>query len=164
MANGNQETPGSVASGIVHAAEPGPEVKRLEVFIGRWINEGYVVREDGTPGSKILTSDVYEWAPGRFFVIHPAYGRIGDAGVGGVEIIGYDTANQKYRSHFFDSQGNSSVSELIFNGETWIFQDADTRCTSVFSEDGNTQTAHHERRDQNGNWVPSMEVVLAKVS
>ena len=98
MANGNQETPGSVASGIVHAAEPGPEVKRLEVFIGRWINEGYVVREDGTPGNKILTSDVYEWAPGRFFVIHPAYGRIGDAGVGGVEIIGYDTASRKYRS------------------------------------------------------------------
>jgi hypothetical protein len=66
MANCNQETLGSVASGIVHPAEPGLEVKRLEVFIGRWINEGYVVREDGTPGSKILTSDVYEWAPGRF--------------------------------------------------------------------------------------------------
>ena len=30
--------------------------------------------------------------------------RIGDVGVGGVEIIGYDTASQKYRSHFFDSQ------------------------------------------------------------
>jgi hypothetical protein len=53
------------------------------------------VQEDGTPESKILVSDVYEWAPGRFFVIHPAYGRIG---VGGVEIIGYDTASQKYRS------------------------------------------------------------------
>ena len=81
-------------------------------------------------GSKILASDVYEWAPGRFFVVHPAYGRIGDVGVGGVEIIGYDTASRKYRSHFFDSQGNSSVSELIFNGETWILQDARTRCTS----------------------------------
>ena len=90
--------------------------------------------------------------------------RIGDVGVGGVEIIGYDTASQKYRSHFFDSQGNLSVSELILNGENWIFQDADTRCTSVFSEDGKTQTAHHERRDQNGSWVPSMEMVLTKVS
>jgi hypothetical protein len=110
MANGNQEDPGSVASGIVGPAKPSPEVKRLEVFSGRWINEGHVVQEDGTPGSKILASDVYEWAPGGFFVMHPAYGRIGDVGVGGVEIIGYDPASRKYRSHFFDSQGNSSVS------------------------------------------------------
>jgi hypothetical protein len=29
---------------------------------------------------------------GRFSWIHPAYGRIGDVGVGGVEIIGYDSA------------------------------------------------------------------------
>jgi hypothetical protein len=35
---------------------------------------------DGTPGSKILVSDVYEWAPGSFFVIHPAYGRMAMSG------------------------------------------------------------------------------------
>ena len=72
VANGNQEYPGSVASGIAHPAEPRGQT--AEVFIGRWINEGYVVQENGTPESKILVSDVYEWAPGRFFVIHPAYG------------------------------------------------------------------------------------------
>jgi hypothetical protein len=44
MANGNQENPGSVASGIVHPAEPGPEVKRLEVCIGRWIIKGHVAQ------------------------------------------------------------------------------------------------------------------------
>jgi hypothetical protein len=84
--------------------------------------------------------------------------------MGGVEIIGYDSASRKYRCYFFDSQDNSSVSELISDGETWAFQGADARCTSVFSEDGKTQTAHHERRDHNGSWVPSMEVVLTKVS
>jgi len=105
MPNSDQEDPGSVATGIVRPAEPGPEVKRLEVFIGRWINEGYVVQEDGTPGSRIVTSDVYEWVPGGFFVMHPAYGRIGDVGVGGVEIIGYDPASRKYRSHFSTARG-----------------------------------------------------------
>ena len=29
--------------------------------------------------------------------------------------------------------------------------------------DGKTQTAHHERRTEDGSWVPSMEVVLTKV-
>jgi hypothetical protein len=34
----------------------------------------------------------------------------------------------------------------------------------AFSEDGATPTVHHEHRDQNGSRVPSMEVVLTKVS
>jgi len=38
--------------------------------------------------------------------MHPAYGRIGDVGVGGLEIIGYDPATSQYRTHYFDSQGN----------------------------------------------------------
>jgi hypothetical protein len=29
--------------------------------------------------------------------------------------------------------------------------------------DGGTQTAHHERRTEDGLWVPSMEVVLTKI-
>ena len=35
--------------------------------------------------------------------------------------------------------------------------------TAVFTDHGKTQTAHHERLDGNGNWVPSMEVTLTKV-
>jgi hypothetical protein len=37
-------------------------------------------------------SDVYEWAPGGFFVHHVAYGRIGSLDVAGSEIIGYGVA------------------------------------------------------------------------
>jgi hypothetical protein len=70
-----------------------------------------------------MASDVYEWAPGRFFVIHPAYGRIGEVDVRGVEVIGYDPSTEKYWSQF----------------------------------------SHHERRNDDGSWVPSMEVVLTKV-
>jgi hypothetical protein len=66
------------------APEPGPEYARLEVFIGKWINEGETVAKPDAPGSKIVTSDVYEWIPGRFAVLHTAYGRLGDLDVGGV--------------------------------------------------------------------------------
>jgi hypothetical protein len=38
-------------------------------------------------GTTITTSDVYEWAPGGFFLLHTAYGRIGEFDVGGTEII-----------------------------------------------------------------------------
>ena len=159
----NSPEAGSVVSGIIRPTEPGPALRRLDVFIGRWITEGHLVDEAGEPCGTIVASDVYEWAPGGFFVVHPAYGRINGGGGGGVEVIGYDPSTRRYWSQFFDSQGNASTSELKPEGEHWIWQRDDTRCTAEFSADGKTQTAHHERRDADGTWVPSMEVVLTKV-
>lgn len=82
----------SVAAGLEETgqapAQRGLEHARLDVLIGRWITEGHTVASAGAPAARILASDVDEWAPGGFFVVHPAYGRIGDAEVGGVEIIG----------------------------------------------------------------------------
>lgn len=98
-----------------------------------------------------------------FFVLHTAYGRVGNIDVGGTEIISYDAASKQYRSHFFDSQGNISTHELTTNGDVWKWTGEQTRCTAVFTDHGKTQTAHHERLDRDGNWVPAMEVTLTKV-
>jgi Protein of unknown function (DUF1579) len=143
--------------------KPGADHKRLEVFIGKWINEGQTIASADAPSVKILTSDIYEWMPGRFFVLHIAYGRIGNIDVGGTEIIGYDAASKKYRSHFFDSQGNISTDDLAVQGDTWMWTGERTRTTAVFTDNGKTQTARHERLDDSGNWVPSMDVTLTKV-
>ncbi len=138
------------------------EHELLNVFIGRWINEGYTVEAPGAPSVKILTSDVYEWMPGGFFVLHTAYGRIGQMDVGGTEILGYDPAAKKYFSRFYDSRGNVSEAELTADGDTWTWRGETTGCTAIFTENGKVQTAHHVRLDENGRWVPSMEVVLIK--
>ncbi len=145
------------------APRPGPEHKRFEVFIGKWINEGYTVEAPGSPSVKITTSDVYEWMPGGFFVLHTAYGRIGNMDVGGTEILGYDQATKKYFTHFYDSRGNIQEGELTVDGDSWTWKGKNTGCTAVFTENGKVQTAHHIRLDEKGNWVPSMEVVLTKV-
>jgi hypothetical protein len=62
-----------------------------------------------------------EWVPGRFFVIHTAYGRIGDQAVGGIEIIGYDEMTRNFRTHFFDSQGNVGTQNLTFRDSVWTW-------------------------------------------
>lgn len=78
-----------VAAGLERTERPVPRRderhEALGVLIGRWINEGHTVATADTPEVPILTSDVYEWAPGGLFVAHTAYGRIGEASVGGVE-------------------------------------------------------------------------------
>jgi Protein of unknown function (DUF1579) len=160
--NNIEESRGSVATGIVSALEPGPEVRELGVFIGNWINEGYLV-EGGVTGGKIVTSDVYEWAPGGFFVIHSAYGRLAGADVGGIEIMGYDPSASAYRSCFFDSQGNAVENQVLHTDtDVWVWQGRATRSTSSFSDRGKTQTTLHERLEA-GTWISSMEVVLTRV-
>ena len=144
--------------------EPGPEHELLDVFIGKWINEGHTVASAGAPAVEILTSDVYEWMPGGFFVLHHAYGRVGDMDVGATETIGYDEeASKKYRTHLFDGRGNVTTEELRVRDDTRAWKGEATRRRATFTDDGRTQTAHHERIDDEGNRVPSMEVTLTKV-
>jgi Protein of unknown function (DUF1579) len=141
-----------------------PEHERLEIFIGRWINEGCTLDGAGGEDRRILTSDVYEWMPGRFFVLHTAYGRIGDQDVGGTEILGYDAVAGEYWTLFFDSSGGIHRGSLSADGQSWTWRGEAVGCTAVFSDGGRVQTAHHIRRGEDGQWVPSMEVVLRKIT
>jgi uncharacterized protein DUF1579 len=148
---------------MAQAATPGPDHKRLQSFIGRWITEGETIPEPDQPAVKILASDIYEWAPGRFFVIHTAYGRIGDVDVGGIEFIGYDPDTGQYRTWFFDSQGHVSTQQLTFRDGVWQWRDERTRATARLSDDGKTLPTHHERSDDGVHWIPSMDVTLTRV-
>jgi hypothetical protein len=94
------------------ARERGPQLESLDAWVGRGINEGDTVNADGSPGLRITTSDVYEWAPGGFFVVHTAYGRVGEFGGGAIEILGYD-----------DTSGDHNVQTVLHertdNGTTY---------------------------------------------
>jgi hypothetical protein len=95
---------------------------------------------------QILTSDVYEWVPGGFFVMHTAYGKIGDIDVGAVEILCYDPEVGHYWSQLFDSGGTASVSTLRESDGVWTWRGERTRCTVTFSDNDTVQSAHHELR------------------
>ena len=158
------ELPTGVATArVTGAAQRSPELDRLNVFIGRWITEGETAGSAEVPRARILASDVYNWAPGGHFVMHPAYGRIGPIEVGGLEVIGYDSATGQYQTHFFDSQGNTATQTLSCRDGVWTWQGARTRCTGVFTDGGKTLTARHERCDDGKHWVPSMTVTIRKI-
>jgi Protein of unknown function (DUF1579) len=115
------------------------------------------------PTAKILTSNVYEWIPGRFAVLHTAYGRIGDLDVGGVEILGYDDEKAKYTSHFFDSQGHVTINELIYDDGKWIWSGERLRTTSEFRDGGKVQRSLHEQSEDGVEWRLAMDVTLRRV-
>jgi Protein of unknown function (DUF1579) len=136
---------------------------RLNVFIGRWLTEGETVPTPGSPSVKIFASDVYQWVPGRQFIMHPAYGRIGEQDVGGLEVIGYNPATDQFHTHYFDQTGTSITETLTVRDDTWTWQATHHRCKGVFTDDGRTLTAHHESSDDGKRWAPSMIVTLRKV-
>jgi hypothetical protein len=113
------------------------------------------------PSVPILTSDRYEWAPGGFFVIHSAYGKIGGTSVGGVEVIGVD--GDGYRSTFYDSFGNVHSSRVEIDGDVIKSFGDRTRCVATITDRGMTQVAHHEVTVDGTVWSPSMDVTLRKV-
>jgi hypothetical protein len=140
-----------------------PEHDVMKSLIGKWITAGETIPTDGEPALKIHASDIYEWVAGAFFVVHTAYGRIGDSDVGGLELIGYDPETKKYRTHFFDSQGNISNQDLTFSDGTWTWSGEHARATGTLSDDGQTMPTRHEWSDDGVTWRPSMDVTLRKV-
>ena len=155
--------PAGLAVGRKEGLTPGPQQKALNAFIGKWLTEGHTIASADAPAVKIVASDVYEWVPGEFFVLHTAYGRIGDLNVGGIEVMSYDAARQKHLSQFFGSGGDTVTSDLTVHDGNWTWAAEKIRCIGVTSPDGKTMTAHHERTDDSGKWIPSMEVTLTRV-
>jgi uncharacterized protein DUF1579 len=139
------------------------ELDALEIFIGRWITEGSAAAAAEAPAQQIAASDVYEWMPGRSFVLHTAYGRIGDLGVGGTEIIGYDMERGCFHTHFFDSSGNITRELLSCEAGVWTWQGETVRARSVFSADGRVQSCQHQASPDRESWNDTMTVVLRKV-
>jgi hypothetical protein len=140
-----------------------PEHDLLDSLIGKWITVGETIPTDGTPALKIHASDIYEWVAGGFFVVHTAYGSIGDTPVGGIEMIGYDPETAKFRTYFFDSQGNVSNQDLTFHNGTWTWSGPHARATGVVNADGQTMPTLHEWSDDGVNWRPSMDVTLRRI-
>jgi hypothetical protein len=46
-----------------------------------YLTEGETVARPNAPAVPMVASDVSQWVPGEYFVMHPANGRIGAVGV-----------------------------------------------------------------------------------
>ena len=84
-------------------AKPGPDQKRLEVFLGKWTNQGEANASPYGPAGRITATETFDWLPGGFFMIHRADGRQGTIESKWIEIIGYD-ARKKISHHAYVRQ------------------------------------------------------------
>src|SRR5437879_5075347 len=102
-------------------SKPGPEQKRLEVFLGKWISQGEAKASPYGLAGKITATETFEWLPGGFFMIHRSEGRQGTIDVKWTEIIGYDARKKMYTTHTFDNFGNAALWEGTWRGNTLVW-------------------------------------------
>jgi hypothetical protein len=85
------------------AHAPAPQAQRLGAIIGRSRSEGHVV---GSPPVPVTGTDLYEWAPGGFFLVQHVDVTVGDRPVWAIEIIGErDPASGAFIARAYDNDG-----------------------------------------------------------
>jgi hypothetical protein len=114
--------PVAVASQTPAAApKPGPELRKFDLFSGKWNIEEQAQASVFGPGGALTSVETYEWMPGGFFMVHHWDAKQGSAEYKGMEVLGYDIRNKVYTSKLFDNTGNAGVWKATVQGNTWTW-------------------------------------------
>lgn len=103
---------------------PGPEVKKLDYFIGTWNSDATIAQGPWGAGGKVTATDTTEWMPGNFFLVtHSDFKMPPEVGGEGkrIDVMGYDTDASTYTSDTFNSQGRRQSSTGTLSGDTWTW-------------------------------------------
>ena len=101
--------------------KPGPEHKRLDMFVGAWTLEGDMKPSAMGPGGKISENEKCEWMEGGFFLVCHADFKSSMGDVSGVSIFGYSGDDKTYTYREFNSLGEFMESKGSVDGDTWIW-------------------------------------------
>jgi hypothetical protein len=151
---------------------PGPEVKKLDYFVGTWSVEGTIAEGPWGAGGKFSSTDTSEWMPGKFFVEgHSDFKMPPDLGGEGkaTSYMGYDTNENVYTYNEFNSQGRRENSKGTVSADTWTWtssqnyggQEIQQKMTMKIL----TPTSYSLKFDvsvDGTNWMPFMEAKATK--
>ena len=101
------------------APTPGPEVKKLDYFIGSWTMDGDVKPGPMGPGGKMTGSETDSWMAGGFFVEAHEKFMSPMANGTGLAVLGYNSDDKVYTYHSFDSTGQLESATGTLDGDTW---------------------------------------------
>ncbi len=105
---------------------PGPEVKRLGVFVGTWTGEGKLEDSPFGKGGLIKSTMTCAWYTGGFHLVCESV----DVGPMGTlkahSVYGYSVDKKQYFDFGIDSTGFGSMGSAKVDGSNWTFEGADT--------------------------------------
>ena len=102
--------------------KPGPEVKKLNVFVGKWSSAGEMKPGLMGPGGKFSGIDNCEMVSGGFGVLCHSTMDMGAMGKGlEVGIHGYDADKKEYVYSAVGSDGSMTLARGQVTGDTWTW-------------------------------------------
>lgn len=106
------------------AALPGPELKKLDYFVGKWLVAGTISPGPWGQGGLFSWTEDTQWMTGNFFLVgHWNFKMPAELGGDGEElfVIGYDTVRKVYTFDAFSSQGRHQVSDGATSRNAWTW-------------------------------------------
>ena len=101
--------------------KPGPEYKKLEVFVGSWTLDGDVKPGPMGPGGKTTETEKCEWMEGGYFLVcHSDYKSPMGSGIG-LSVMGYSSDDKAYTYREFNSQGEFEDARGVLDADTWTW-------------------------------------------
>ncbi len=102
--------------------KPGPEVKKLNFFVGHWTSVGDVKPGPMGPGGKFNMKEDSSWMDGGYFVvIHSRFSGGGMPNGTGTAFMGYDPQEKVYTYDEFNSMGEATHSKGTIDGDNWVW-------------------------------------------
>jgi len=140
-------------------AQPGPDQKKLEPFVGRWKVDLDVKATATTPAGKASGTEDCEWFANLHVVCRSE--ATGAAGLyRSMRTLSYVPATKSYASYTIDSLGYAVLTFGQAAGSTWTFS-SDTvgfkaRSVVRLTKDGYTATSEYAGAD--GKWTTASVV------
>ena len=101
--------------------KPGPEVKKLDMFVGSWTLDGDMKATSMGPAGKMTETEKCEWMDGGFFIVCHADFKGSMGGGSGITVMGYSTEDKIYTYREFNSWGEFTDSKGTVDGDTWTW-------------------------------------------
>ena len=132
-------------------AQPAPEQKKLDAFVGKWQTE---VEFKGASPSKASGTEDCEWFANLHVVCHSDL--TGPAGLyRAMRIVSYVPAMKQYAVYTIDSLGYAALTMGTNAGNTWTFTSGGQgwKTRLVMKMSGNSYTSVADYAGADGKWV-----------
>lgn len=137
-------------------------MKAFQIFIGTWNTTGEVMATDAGPASTLSATDVYEWLPGRHFVVHRVDARFGPDVSRSMEVIGFDETKQGVVARSFDDRGGSNVFDVELEQRHLRITGQTVRFEGQFDTDDDRLSGLWELKSGTAGWQPWIRLELIR--
>ena len=133
-------------------------MESLDALVGSWRSAGETVDD---PVVRIEGSDVYEWLPGRHFLIHHVDVTVDGRRYQALEVFGAEADAVVARA--YDSDGETGVMTVALDDGAVTLTGPSSRARLVIAGDGASMAARWDRLDD-GQWRHWMDMRFTRES